>query len=90
MDVSYCSIIKRKDDGCFVACVPDLPGVQAAAVTEGDVLRQIASLARARMRDMLQDGKDLPPARPMDQIPRSGEAREYRRVLLIIGVASSR
>lgn len=83
MDTCYFSIIERAEDGSFTAWVPDLPGVTADGATEEEVLQRVFSNARMCLRNLIVTGQPLPEARPLEELPQR-EAREFRRLLLII------
>jgi predicted RNase H-like HicB family nuclease len=82
---NYYSLFERDADGCVMAWVPDLPGVTAYGVTEDEVLHELSRRARECLRTLILDGKPIPSARPVDQLPRRQGQREFRRLLLIIG-----
>ncbi|CAN5923111.1 hypothetical protein BH11PSE3_BH11PSE3_12660 [soil metagenome] len=84
MDACYYSIIERAEDGRFAAWVPDLPGVTADGTTEDEVLQRIFRGARERLRALIVSGDPVPPARPVDELPKRCGQRQFRRLLLII------
>lgn len=84
MDACYYSLIRRAEDGRFVAWVPDLPGVTAAGSSEDEVLRELSRSARERLHEMIIKGLPLPATSPVDELPHGDRAGRYRRLLLIL------
>jgi predicted RNase H-like HicB family nuclease len=84
MDTSYYSLIRKAEDGRFVAWVPDLPGVTAAGPNEDEVLRELSRSAREFLCKMIAKGLPLPATSPVDELPLGDRAGRYRRLLLIL------
>ena len=85
MDASYFSVIERAGDGRFVAWVPDLPGISISGETEEEVIRALSQTIRQCVREMIIDGRSVPRARPIDELPTGAPGRRLHRMLLIIG-----
>lgn len=84
MDVCYYSLIRRSDDGRFVASVPDLPGVTASGASEAEALRELSRTAREHLRDRSANGLPPPAASPPDALPQDDPVGWHRRLLLIL------
>ncbi|MPZ31487.1 MAG: hypothetical protein GEV13_10905 [Rhodospirillales bacterium] len=84
-DASYYSLIERTKDGRFVAWVPDLPGITITGDTEEKVIRALSQTVRQCVREMVINGKPVPKARSVDELPRGSAQRQVHRLLLIIG-----
>lgn len=84
-DASYYSLIERARDGRFVAWVPDLPGISITGDTEEEVIRALSQTVRQCVREMIIDGKPVPLARSIDELPRGSAERQVHRLLLLIG-----
>jgi predicted RNase H-like HicB family nuclease len=52
--------LEREDDGRILASVPDLPGVMAYGVTEGEAVRRVKSTALQVLADMIESGDEVP------------------------------
>ena len=52
--------IEREEDGRILASVPDLPGVMAYGVTEGEAIRKVKAIALQVLADMIENGEDVP------------------------------
>jgi predicted RNase H-like HicB family nuclease len=85
MDASYYSVVERAQDGRFIAWVPDLPGISISGETEEEVIRALSQTIRQCVREMIVDGKPVPKARPIDELPRANAGRHLHRMLLVIG-----
>jgi predicted RNase H-like HicB family nuclease len=85
LDASYYSVVERAQDGRFVAWVPDLPGISISGETEEDVIRAMSQTIRQCVREMIVDGKPVPKARSIDELPRANAGRHLHRMLLVIG-----
>ena len=85
LDASYYSVVERAKDGQFVAWVPDLPGISVSGETEEEVIRALSRTIRQCAREMIVDGKPVPKARPIDELPHASAGRHLHRMLLVIG-----
>jgi predicted RNase H-like HicB family nuclease len=85
-DVWYWAILERNKDGRYFASVPDLPGATAAGGSEKEVLQNITAIAADYVRDLVEDGHDVPTARNSDEIERDPEADEYGRAAIPVDV----
>lgn len=84
MDTCYYALVRKAQDGRFVAWVPDLPGVTAAGPSEDEVVRELSRSARELLRVMLIKGLPPPATSPVDKLPLGDHAGRYRRLLLIL------
>jgi predicted RNase H-like HicB family nuclease len=55
--------IEREEDGRFLACVPDLPGVMAYGENSDAATRKVKSVALEILADMIESGEDVPDRR---------------------------
>jgi predicted RNase H-like HicB family nuclease len=85
LDASYFSVVERAEDGRFVAWVPDLPGVSISGDSEEEVIRALSQTIRQCVREMIIDGKPVPKARSVDELPGENAGRKFHRMLLVIG-----
>ncbi|MPZ31994.1 MAG: hypothetical protein GEV13_13505 [Rhodospirillales bacterium] len=85
LDASYYSLIERAQDGRFVAWVPDLPGISITGDTEEEVIHALSQTVRQCVREMIIEGKPVPKARLIDELPCGCTEHQVRRLLLIIG-----
>jgi predicted RNase H-like HicB family nuclease len=85
MDASYYSVVERAPDGRFVAWVPDLPGISISGESEEEVIRALSRTIRQSVREMIVDGRPVPKARSIHELPGSSEGRKVHRTLLVIG-----
>lgn len=51
--------LEREDDGRILASVPDLPGVMAYGLNEGDAIRKVKAIALQVLADMIEDGEEV-------------------------------
>lgn len=84
MGTCYYSLIRKADDGRFVAWSPDLPGVTAAGNSEDEVLHEISRSAHELLQKILSKGLLLPATSPVDKLPLGDRAGRYRRLLLVL------
>jgi predicted RNase H-like HicB family nuclease len=84
-DTSYYSVIDRDEQGKFLAWVPDLPGLKVRGETEQEVIRALSKQVRQCVRDMILSGRQVPQARPADELTRETANRRLYRLLLLIG-----
>src|SRR5215475_11145540 len=85
LDASYYSVIERTPDGRFVAWVPDVPGIAITGDSEAEVIGGLTRTIRQCVRDMIIDGKPVPRARSIDDLPAARAGRRLHRMLLVIG-----
>jgi predicted RNase H-like HicB family nuclease len=55
--------VEPEDDGRILASVPDLPGVMAYGVTEGEAVRKVKAIALQVLADMVKSGEEVPARR---------------------------
>ena len=85
LDASYYSVVERAQDGRFIAWVPDLPGISISGDTEEEVIRALSQTIRQCVRGLIVDGRPVPKARSIDELPRANAGRHLHRMLLVIG-----
>jgi predicted RNase H-like HicB family nuclease len=85
-DVWYWAVLERNKDGRYFAHVPDLPGATASGATEREVLQNIAEIAADHVRDLVEDGHDVPKARRNDEIERDPDVNEVGRAAIPVDV----
>jgi predicted RNase H-like HicB family nuclease len=84
-DASYFSVIERDERGKFLAWVPDLPTLKVTGETEEEVIRALSKEVRQSLRDMVLSGRQVPRARPMEEVTDETANRRIHRLLLLIG-----
>lgn len=85
-DVWYWAVLERNKDGRYFAHVPDLPGATAAGDSEQEVLQNIAEIAADHIRDLVEDGHEVPKARGNAEIPQDPEVSEVGRAAIPVDV----
>jgi predicted RNase H-like HicB family nuclease len=85
-DVWYWAVLERNKEGRYFAHVPDLPGATASGATEREVLQNIAEIAADHVRDLVEDGHEVPAARSNDEIERDPDVHEVGRVAIPVDV----
>ena len=50
----------REDDGRWLACVPELPGVMAYGETQDEAIRKAKAVALQILADMIENGEEVP------------------------------
>jgi predicted RNase H-like HicB family nuclease len=78
----YVAILERNKEGTIFATVPDLPGANAAGATAGEALAFVVEFANDYVRDLVEDGHDVPAARSIDAIEVDPDEPEFARVLI--------
>jgi predicted RNase H-like HicB family nuclease len=86
MSEFYVAVIETNSEGEFFVSVPDLPGVNAAATTRLAALELAVEFANDYVRDLVEDGHAVPPARDLAEIEHDLEAREAGRALIPVEV----
>ena len=86
MSEFYVAILEANSEGEFFATVPDLPGVNTAAATKKEALSLAIEFANDYVRDLVEDGHKVPPARDMDEIEHDPEVPEVDRALIPVEV----
>jgi len=82
----YVAIIARHA-GEYWATVPDLPGPNSAAGTRHDALVLVTQFANDHVRDLVERGASVPPARDLDDIEAGPEdGSEAGRALIPVDV----
>ena len=64
----YLAILARNSEGELFATIPDLPGVNVAGETEGEVLALAKEFADDYARDLVEDGHAVPKPRSYEQL----------------------
>lgn len=82
MSEFYVAILERNKEGTIFATVPDLPGANAAGATAGEALAFVVEFANDYVRDLVEDGHDVPAARSIDAIEVDPDEPELARVLI--------
>ena len=86
LDASYWVLIERKVGGAFAGRIPDLPEIcPVAGDTEREVIDALSKAVRQRARASVLEGKPMPHARPVDQMPAASEDARLHRILLLLG-----
>jgi predicted RNase H-like HicB family nuclease len=80
----YVAILARNSEGEIFATVPDLPGANSAAVTEGEALDLVIEFADDYVRDLLEGGHPVPPPRRLSEI--AVEEGEMGRALIPVDI----
>jgi len=52
--------LDREEDGRWLAAVPELPGVMAYGVTEGEAVKKVKVIALQILADMVENGEEIP------------------------------
>lgn len=86
MSEFYVAIIETNSEGEFFVTVPDLPGVNAAAGTRLAALELAIEFANDYVRDLVEEGHAVPPARDLAEVERDPEMREVARALIPVEV----
>jgi predicted RNase H-like HicB family nuclease len=55
--------VEPEDDGRILASVPDLPGVVAYGLTEGEAVRKVKAIALQVLADRIESGEEVPARR---------------------------
>jgi len=50
----------REEDGRWLACVPELPGVMAYCETQEEAIRKAKAVALQILADMIENGEEVP------------------------------
>jgi predicted RNase H-like HicB family nuclease len=50
----------REEDGRWLACVPELPGVMAYGETQDEAIRKAKAVALQVLADMIENGEEVP------------------------------
>jgi len=50
----------REEDGRWLACVPELPGVMACGETQEEAIRKAKAVALQILADMIENGEEVP------------------------------
>ena len=50
----------REEDGRWLACVPELPGVMAYGETQEEAIRKAKAVALQILADMIENGEEVP------------------------------
>jgi len=61
--------LEREDDGCWIAEVPDLPGVMAYGKTCKEAIAKVQSLALRVIADRLDHGEGIPELDELFAVP---------------------
>jgi predicted RNase H-like HicB family nuclease len=61
--------LEREDDGCWIAEVPDLPGVMAYGKTSKEAIAKVQSLALRVIADRLDHGEGIPELDELFAVP---------------------
>ena len=86
MSEFYVAILEANSEGEFFVTVPDLPGVNAAAATRLAALELAIEFANDYVRDLVEEGHAVPPARDLAEVERDPEMREVGRALIPVEV----
>jgi len=82
MSEYYVAVLARNSEGEVFATVPDLPGANSAAATAGEALKLVSEFANDYVRDLVEDGHDVPKARAIEDIPVDPEDHEIGRAMI--------
>ncbi|MCQ4163006.1 type II toxin-antitoxin system HicB family antitoxin [Roseomonas sp. GC11] len=77
----YVAILERLRDG-FSVHFPDIGGCTSAGNTVEEAAANAEQALAMHLGSMLRDGDDIPPPRPIEQIPHDPEVDEYMRLLV--------
>lgn len=86
MSEFYVAILETNSEGEFFVTVPDLPGVNAAAATRLEALELAIEFANDYVRDLVEEGHAVPPARDLAEVEHDPEMREVGRALIPVEV----
>lgn len=86
MSEFYVAVIETNSEGEFFVTVPDLPGVNAASVTKLAALELAVEFANDYVRDLIEEGHAVPPARDLAESEPDPEVREIGRALIPVEV----
>ena len=59
-DINPFRIEMREEDGRWLACVPELPGVMAYGETQDEAIRKAKDVALQILADMIENGEEVP------------------------------
>ena len=74
MSEFYVAVLETNNEGEFFATVPDLPGVNTAAATKIEALSLAIEFANDYVRDLVEDGHKVPPARDIAEVEHDPDA----------------
>lgn len=60
LDLSYTAILRRDEDGDFVARIDELPGCSAHGHTQGEALERLEEAKRLWIEDAIENGHSVP------------------------------
>lgn len=86
MSEFYVAVIETSSEGEFFVTLPDLPGVNAAAGTKLAALELAIEFANDYVRDLVEEGHAVPPARDLVEVEHDPEMREVGRALIPVEV----
>ena len=86
MSEFYVAVIETSSEGEFFVTLPDLPGVNAAAGTKLAALELAIEFANDYVRDLVEEGHAVPPARDLAEVEHDPEMREVGRALIPVEV----
>ena len=86
MSEFYVAVLETNSEGEFFATVPDLPGVNTAAATKKEALSLAIEFANDYVRDLVEDGHKVPPARDSDESEHDAEVHEAGRAMIPVEV----
>jgi len=86
MSEFYVAVIETNSEGEFFVTVPDLPGVNTAAANKLAALELAVEFANDYVRDLVEEGHAVPPARDLAEIEHDPEVREVGRAIIPVEV----
>jgi predicted RNase H-like HicB family nuclease len=86
MSAFYVAVLASNREGEFFVTIPDLPGVNSGAATRAEALALAIDFANDYVRDLVEEGHDVPAARDIDNIPIEPEDEEIGRALIPVEV----
>jgi predicted RNase H-like HicB family nuclease len=86
MSEFYVAVLARNAEGEIFATLPDLPGVNSAGATRAEALAIAVELANDYVRDLVEEGHEVPVARDIDDISVEEEDQEIGRALVPVEI----
>lgn len=86
MSEFYVVVLEANSEGKIFATIPDLPGVNTTGATQAEALAYAIEFANDYVRDLVDDGHPVPPARGIEDIEYVEDEPELGRALIPVEV----
>ena len=83
---NYVAIIEQNDQLKYFAHIPDLPGVTVGAHTVGEVLKLVAEFADDYVRDLVEDGHEIPDNTAWEDVKSDPDVKEFMRAMVPVRI----